>query len=58
MEHHGWLDGGKPLTARYGIVTSDNNESANSMVMDAQNVGWLRAVDTILDIMSTRISKL
>jgi hypothetical protein len=53
-----WLDERKPLPARYGIVTSNTSESVKSMFMDARNVGWLRAVDTIIDIMSTRISKL
>ena len=53
-----WLDEHKPLSAKCGIVTCNTSESVNSMFMDAGNIGWLRAVDAILDIMSTRISKL
>ncbi|KAI2512166.1 MULE transposase domain [Fragilaria crotonensis] len=43
------------LPPRYGIVTSNTSESANSMLSEARNLGWLEAVNKILDIMTTRV---
>jgi hypothetical protein len=50
-----WLDKGKKLPPRHGIVTSNTSECVNSMFAEARLVGWLETVDKILDIMSTRI---
>jgi hypothetical protein len=50
-----WLDRGKKLPPRHGIVTSNTSECVNNMFADARSVGWLEAVEKILDIMSTRI---
>jgi hypothetical protein len=38
-------------------VTSKKSESVNNMFKDVRNVGCRRAMETILDIMSTMISK-
>ena len=46
------------MPPRYGIVTSNTSESVNSMFKPARDVNWMDCVDTILDIMSTRISTL
>ena len=43
------------LPPRYGIITSNTSESANSMFSEARDLGWLEAVNKILDIMSTRV---
>jgi MULE transposase domain len=45
------------LPPRYGITTSNISESANSMFEEAREMPWLQCIDTILDKMSTRISK-
>jgi hypothetical protein len=46
------------MPPRYGIVTSNTSESVNNMFRAARDVNWMDCVDIILDIMSTRISKL
>jgi hypothetical protein len=51
-----WLDEENPLPPRYGIVTSNTSECVNNMFAQARTVGWLEAVESIVDIMSTRIS--
>jgi hypothetical protein len=43
------------IPPRYGIVTSNTSESANSMFSEARDLGWLEAVNKIIDIMSTRV---
>ena len=45
-----------PLLSRYGFVTSNISECVNNMFAQAQNVWWLEAVESIVDVMSTRIS--
>jgi hypothetical protein len=50
-----WLDDELALPPRYGIVTSNTSESVNSMLSDARDVGWLQAVEKIVDIISTKI---
>ena len=52
-----WMDESNPIPPRYGILTSNSSESVNSMLAEVREVGWLEAVDKILDIMSTKISK-
>ena len=51
-----WLDEENPLPPRYGIVTSNTSECVNNMFAQARTVGWLEAVESIVDVMSTRIS--
>ena len=51
-----WLDEQNPLPPRYGIVTSNTSECVNNMFAQARIVGWLEAVESIVDVMSTRIS--
>ena len=46
------------LPPRYGIVTSNNAESANSMFKEARNKNWLLALDQMLHIIMVKISKL
>jgi hypothetical protein len=48
---------GRPLPPRYGILTSNSSESVNSMLAEARNLGWLEAVEKILNVMSTKISQ-
>ena len=50
-----WLCEERPLPPRYGIVTSNTSESVNSMFAAAREVGWLEAVEKIVDIISTKI---
>ena len=50
-----WLETGNKLPPRYGIVTSNTSECVNNMFAEARSLGWLEAVDKILDIMSTRV---
>ena len=50
-----WLDEENPLPPRYGIVTSNTSECVNNMFAQARTVGWLEAVESIVDVMSTRI---
>ena len=54
-----WMgaDSQRTLPPRYGIVTSNTSECVNNMFADAQDVGWLEAIERIVDIMSTRISQ-
>ena len=52
-----WMNESHPLPPRYGILTSNSSESANSMLADARKLGWLEAVEKILDVMSTKISQ-
>ena len=52
------LDRTRVMPPRYGIVTSNTSESVNNMLKTAHDVNWMDCVDTILDIMSTRISTL
>ena len=51
-----WLDEQNPLPPRYGIVTSNTSECVNNMFAQARTVGWQEAVESIVDVMSTRIS--
>jgi hypothetical protein len=51
-----WLHEENPLPPRYGIVTSNTIECVNNMFAQAQTVGWLEAVQSIVDVMSTKIS--
>ena len=51
-----WLDDNHPVPPRYGMLTSNTSESANAMLADAREVGWLKAAEKIVDIMSTKIS--
>ena len=46
------------LPPRYGITSSNISESANSMFETARDCSWLDTIDLLLDIMTTRISKL
>jgi len=50
-----WLQTENKLPPRFGIVTSNTSECVNSMLADAHAVGWLEAIERIVDIMSTRI---
>jgi hypothetical protein len=53
-----WYSNSTPpvhIPPRYGIVTSNTSESANSMFSEARDLGWLEAVNKIIDIMSTRV---
>ena len=52
------LDKKRVVPQRYGIVTSNTSESVNNMFKLARDVNWMDCVDTIFDIMSTRISTL
>ena len=52
-----WMNESHPLPPRYGILTSNSSESVNSMLLDVRELGWLEAVNKILDIMSTKISQ-
>jgi hypothetical protein len=52
-----WMDESNPLPPRYGILTSNSSESVNSMLAEARELGWLEAVEKILDVMSTKISQ-
>jgi hypothetical protein len=45
----------RQLPPRYGIVTSNTSECVNNMFGEARDLGWLEAVDKLVDIMSTRI---
>jgi hypothetical protein len=52
-----WLDEENPLLpAHYGIEISNASKCVNSMVAQAQTVGWLEAVESIMDVVSTRVS--
>jgi hypothetical protein len=51
------LDPTQVMPPRYGIVTSNTSESVNNMLKPARHVGWLDAIDIIINIMSTRIYK-
>jgi hypothetical protein len=50
-----WLDDELAMAPRYGIFTSNTSESVNSMLSDACDVGWLQAVEKIVDLISTKI---
>lgn len=52
-----WLDD-LGLPPRYGIVTSNMSESANSMFGKAREGSWLHSIDTILGTMTERIAML
>jgi hypothetical protein len=52
-----WLEN-PALPPRYGILTSNMSESANSMFEAARDGSWMHTVDTILNIMFERISRL
>ena len=43
------------LPPRYRIITSNTSESASSLLSEARDLGWLKAVNKILDIMSMRV---
>jgi hypothetical protein len=51
-----WLDEENPIPPCYGIVTSNTSECVNNMFAQAQTLGWLEAIENILDVVSTRIS--
>ncbi|KAI2504091.1 MULE transposase domain [Fragilaria crotonensis] len=51
-----WLDEQNPLPPHHGIVTSNTSECVNNMFAQARTVEWLEAVESIVDVMSTRIS--
>ena len=53
-----WVDAGRYLPPRYGIITSNTSECVNNMFNKARDVAWMEALETIVDIMSTRICKL
>jgi hypothetical protein len=50
-----WNSCERQLPPRYGMVTSNTSECVNTMFGDARDLGWLEAVDRLVDIMSTRI---
>jgi hypothetical protein len=52
-----WMDERYPLPPRYGILASNSSESVNFMLAEARELGWLEAVEKILDDMSTKISQ-
>ena len=52
-----WLKNNS-LPPRYGIVTSNNSESANSMFKDARSFTWLYALDKMLHIIMLKIANL
>jgi len=52
-----WLDQELNLPPRYGIVTSNTSECVNNMLGDARPLGWLEAIEKIVDILTTRIHK-
>jgi hypothetical protein len=43
------------LPSRYEIVTSNTSEYVNNMFGEARDLGWLEAVDKLMDVMFTRI---
>jgi hypothetical protein len=51
-----WLDKNMKLPPRYGILTSNTSESANSMFLAPCSMPWLEATEKIIDIMTSRIS--
>jgi hypothetical protein len=50
-----WNSCERQLPPRYGIVTSNTCECVNNMFGEARDLGWLEAVDKLVDVMSTRI---
>ncbi|KAI2506926.1 MULE transposase domain [Fragilaria crotonensis] len=52
-----WLDENMRLPPRYGIITSNTSESANSMFLAPRSMPWLKAIEKIIDIMTSRISR-
>jgi hypothetical protein len=46
------------LPPRFGIISLNMSESANSMFEDARHGSWLDTMDFILDKMCNRISQL
>jgi hypothetical protein len=52
-----WLED-PTLPKRYGIITTNMSESANSMFEEARDVSWLRSVHLILGKMCQRITDL
>jgi hypothetical protein len=52
-----WMNESHPLPPRYGILTSNSSGSVNSMLAEARKLGWLEAVEKILDVMPTKISQ-
>jgi hypothetical protein len=51
------MDESHPQPPRYGILASNLSESVNYMLAEAHELGWLEAVEKILDVMSTKISQ-
>ena len=43
------------LPPRYGIITSNTSESANSMFLAPRSMPWLEATEKIIDIMTSCI---
>lgn len=51
------MDCQRTLPPRYCIVTSNTSKCVNNMFADARDVGWLEAIECIVNIISTRISQ-
>ena len=45
----------RQLRPRYGTVTSNTSKCVNNMFGEAQDLGWLEAINMLVDVMSTRI---
>ena len=51
-----WNSCERQLPPRYGIVTSNTSECVNNRFgEEARDLGWLEAVDKLVDVMSNRI---
>ena len=50
-----WNSCERQLPSRYGIVTSNTSECVNNVFGEARDLGWLEAVDKLVDVMSTII---
>ena len=56
QESTDWNACERQLPPRYGIVTSNTSKCVNNMFgKGARDLGWLEAVDKLVDVMSTRI---
>jgi hypothetical protein len=51
-----WLNEENPLPPHNGIVISNTSECVKNMFAEAQTVEWLEAVESIVDVLSRRIS--
>jgi hypothetical protein len=53
-----WMDESHdPLPPRHRIQTLNSSESVNSILAEACELGWLEAVEKILNVISTNISQ-